>query len=369
MSSKQRIVCAMSGGVDSSMAAALMVEKGYEVIGMTMRLYDAKDHGSKGRGGTCCSPAEVDMARRACERLGIAHYVVDESERFERHVIDNFVDEYLAGRTPNPCARCNQHIKFDPLIERAQALGAEFMVTGHYARIIDGALHRAVDPAKDQSYFLFAMGQRNLSRVRFPLGEWTKEDARVRARELEMPNWNAPDSQELCFVPDGDHAKVVARRAKARGLSVESIQAGEIRDDQGEVLGTHQGIHRVTVGQRRGLGISSRRPRYVLQVLPEERAVIVGDEHSLDRKRVFLRDVSLLSDLPEGESFSVQVQIRHRSSPSPARLQRQGDHACLLFDQEIRAVAPGQAAVFYDGEKVLGGGWITAQPGFEARFE
>lgn len=361
MKAAKRVVCAMSGGVDSSMAAALMVEQGYEVIGMTMRLYDAKDHGKKGRGGTCCSPAEVDMARRACEQLGIAHYVVDESERFRAMVIDNFVQEYLDGRTPNPCARCNQYIKFEPLLERARALGAEFLVTGHYARVIDGELHRGLDPAKDQSYFLFAMGKKNLAKVRFPLGEWTKENARVRAKELYMPNWNAPDSQELCFVPDGDHGKVVARRAKELGLSTENLTAGEIRDVNGEVLGTHQGIHRVTVGQRRGLGISSRQPRYVLKVLPEERAVVVGDESALDKQNILLRDLSLLSDLPEDTPILVQVQIRHRSSPSPATLWVTQGQAKIRFDAPVRAVAPGQAAVFYDGEKVLGGGWISME--------
>lgn len=363
MSNKKRIVCAMSGGVDSSMAAALMVEQGYEVIGMTMRLYDAKDHGKKGRGGTCCSPAEVDMARRACEQLGIAHYVVDESERFQEKVIDNFVEEYLAGRTPNPCARCNQYIKFEPLLERARALGAEFLVTGHYARVIDGELYRGLDPAKDQSYFLFGMGKKNLDMVRFPLGEWTKENARVRAKELSMPNWNAPDSQELCFVPDGDHAKVVARRAKELGWSTENMQAGEIRSSDGKVLGTHQGIHRVTVGQRRGLGISSREPRYVLKVLPQERAVVVGDESSLDKQEIALRDLNLLSELPQGSAIEAQVQIRHRSSPSPAKLWIEGERARVRFDAPVRAVAPGQAAVFYSGDKVLGGGWISLDSG------
>lgn len=359
--SQKRVVCAMSGGVDSSMAAALMIEQGYEVIGMTMRLYDAKDHGRKGRGGTCCSPAEVDMARRACETLGIAHYVVDESERFQHHVIDNFVTEYLAGRTPNPCARCNQYIKFEPLLERARALGAECLVTGHYARIVDGHLHRGLDPAKDQSYFLFGMGRQYLSQVRFPLGEWTKDNARVRAKELSMPNWNAPDSQELCFVPDGDHAKVVARRAKELGLSTQTLQSGEIRSASGEILGTHQGIHRVTVGQRRGLGISSREPRYVLKVLPEERAVVVGGEAGLDRQTITLRDLNLLADLPEGEEIEAQVQIRHRSSPSPAVIKVEQGRAQVRFDSPIRAVAPGQAAVFYRGDKVLGGGWIDVQ--------
>ena len=249
-----RVVCAMSGGVDSSLAAALMVEAGHEVIGMTMSLYDASKAERKGRGGTCCSPSEIDLAQRVCQKLGIPHYTVNERERFESAVIDDFVREYAAGRTPNPCARCNEHVKFAPLLERAEALGAEFMVTGHYARIEDGALLRGIDPAKDQSYFLFAMGREALSRVRFPLGGWSKEKVRERAKELEMPNWSAPDSQELCFVPGGDHGEVVEKRARALGIDPEILKPGEIRDEDGTVLGEHRGIHRVTIGQRRGLG-------------------------------------------------------------------------------------------------------------------
>lgn len=358
----KRVVCAMSGGVDSSMAAALMVEQGYEVIGMTMRLYDAKDHGSKGRGGTCCSPAEVDLARRACERLGIPHYVVDESERFERYVIDDFVREYVAGRTPNPCARCNEFIKFDPLIERSKALGAEFMVTGHYARIIEGELYRGIDAAKDQSYFLFAMGRDNLKEVRFPLGEWSKEHARMRAKELGMPNWSAPDSQELCFVPDGDHAKVVATRAKAMGLDLSSIRSGDIRDEKGQVLGRHEGIHRVTVGQRRGLGVSSTAPRYVLRVIPDENAVVVGDAQALQRRSIVATRFKALTDLPEEQTFNAEVQIRHRSKAAPAKVRVRGSEAYIDFEAPVRAVAPGQAAVIFDGERVLGGGWIAVEP-------
>ena len=236
-----RVVCAMSGGVDSSAAAALLVDQGHEVIGLTMRLYDARDQPRKGRGGTCCSPAEVDLAQRACELLGIPHYTVDERARFTASVIDDFAREYAAGRTPNPCARCNEHVKFGPLLARAQALGAAWMATGHYARNEDGALHRGADASKDQSYFLFAMGRDALRDVRFPLGTWTKEDVRAFARERGMPNWDARDSQELCFVPDGDHGAVVERRAAALGLDTTALSAGDVVDEALQPVGNTRG--------------------------------------------------------------------------------------------------------------------------------
>lgn len=357
-----RVVCAMSGGVDSSIAAAQLVEEGHEVIGLTMSLYDASNSVRTGRGGSCCSPAEVDLARRVCDRLGIAHYTVDERQRFETEVIDDFVREYAAGRTPNPCARCNEHVKFGPLLRRAAALGAEVLATGHYARVVDGQLLRGRDPSKDQAYFLFAMGREALQRVRFPLGGWTKDEVRARARELGMPNAEAPDSQELCFVPGGDHAEVVERRARAMGVDLDQLAPGEIRDEAGEVLGEHRGIHRVTIGQRRGLGVSSDRPRYVLRVLPESRTVVVGDADGLRRDELSVRDFRPLVDegvLPPEAPVRCQVQIRHRSAPAPATLTRGVDgRARVQFDAPVSAVAPGQAAVAFQDELVLGGGWI-----------
>lgn len=364
-----RVVCAMSGGVDSSVAAALMVEAGHEVIGLTMALYDAKGE-RKGRGGTCCSPAEIDLARRACDLLGVPHYTVDERERFQAAVIDDFAREYLAGRTPNPCARCNEHVKFGPLLARARALGAELLVTGHYAQIVDGAdgpaLHRGVDASKDQSYFLFAMGRETLAEVAFPLGAWSKAQVREKARELGMPNADAPDSQELCFVPGGDHGEVVEARAKALGLDTARLEPGPIRDESGAVLGEHRGIHRVTVGQRRGLGVSADRPRYVLRVLPSERAVVVGDPEGLEVRELMVGDFRALADLAVGEPIAARVQVRHRSAASPATVEILGDGSLKVrFDQPIRAVAPGQAAVVYagerdEGDRVLGGGWIRS---------
>ena len=353
-----RVVCAMSGGVDSSIAAALMVEAGHEVIGLTMRLYDADARERRGRGGTCCSPAEIDLARRVCDRLGVPHFTVDERERFSAAVIDDFAREYAAGRTPNPCARCNEQVKFGPLLRRARALGAERLVTGHYARIEDGALLRGVDASKDQSYFLFAMGQATLAEVRFPLGGWSKDEVRAKARELGMPNADAPDSQELCFVPGGDHAEVVEARAEQLGLDLADLGGGEIREASGEVIGEHRGIHRVTVGQRRGLGVASSRPRYVLRVLPSERAVVVGDPEALDVHTLTVGDFRRMAALDERVELRGQVQVRHRGQAMPATVALDGERATVRFDQPVRAVAPGQAAVVYRGDQLLGGGWI-----------
>jgi tRNA-specific 2-thiouridylase len=353
-----RVVCAMSGGVDSSIAAALMVEAGHDVVGMTLALYDASTSERKGRGGTCCSPAEVDLARWVCEKLGIPHYTVDERERFQAEVIDDFVREYAAGRTPNPCTRCNEHVKFGPLLARARALGAERMVTGHYARIEAGELWRASDPAKDQSYFLFAMGRDTLSKVEFPLGGWSKELVRAKARALGMPNADAPDSQELCFVPGGDHGEVVEARAAALGLDLDRFGAGELIDESGAVVGEHRGIHRLTVGQRRGLAIGGEKARYVLRVLPEQRRAVVGDVEALEVREVVVEDFRRMVEIGERATIAAGVQVRHRGRPAAATIEVEGAIATVRFAEPMRAVAPGQAAVVYDGERLLGGGWI-----------
>lgn len=354
-----RIVCAMSGGVDSSVAAALLVAAGHEVVGLTMRLYDASGHERQGRGGSCCSPAEIDQARDVCALLGIPHYTVDEQQRFTHEVIDDFAREYAAGRTPNPCVRCNEHVKFGPLVARARALGAEALATGHYARLEGGALLRAVDESKDQSYFLFAVPPALLSAVRFPLGTWHKEHVRERARELGLPSADTPDSQELCFVGGRDHGEVVEARARELGLDATELGPGAVVDAAGQAIGTHAGIHRVTIGQRRGLRIPGTSPRYVLRVIPERREVVVGDAASLQTHALELTDFRRLAPLGARETVRAAVQIRHRGKPAPAELELDGSLARVRFVEPVNAAAPGQAAVVYDGDRVLGGGWIA----------
>jgi len=350
---KNTLVVALSGGVDSAVAAALLAEAGHRVVGISMRLYDAKGT-SASVGGRCCGPRDLEDARAVCAHLGIPFYVADESEAFGRAVIDDFISEYALGRTPNPCVRCNEQVKFAPLVRRARALGAAGLATGHYARIEERngrrRLLRARDARKDQSYFLFAMGGAALDYVQFPIGELTKDEVRARARAFGLPNADKPDSQEICFIPDGDHAKFLERQGGAGA-------PGEIVDEAGHVLGRHGGVHHYTIGQRRGLGIAAAESLYVLGLDARSARVVVGPEVALERHDVAVGDVRWTGGVPDAP-VRAQVQIRYRHAPQPATVTPDGAGARVIFDAAERAVAPGQAAVFYQDDVVLGGGWI-----------
>jgi len=352
----ERVVVAMSGGVDSSLAAALLVEQGHEVVGITLAL--------AGDASRCCSLADAEDARRVAERLGIRFYVANYRERFRREVIEAFADEYLAGRTPIPCVACNQRFKFHHLMERAAALGAERVATGHYARLerdpATGAprLLRGRDRGKDQSYYLFDLRPEQLARIELPLGGLSKPEVRERARALGLATADKPESQEICFVPDGDYARVV------EALRPDRLPGrGEIVDESGAVLGAHAGIHHFTVGQRRGLGLAADRRLYVKRLEPAANRVVVCDLDGLGVRSVRLERVSWIAGQPPEEPVRARVQVRYRHEGAPASVEPSPPSgAWLRFDEPVRAVAPGQAAVFYGGDEsdaVLGGGWIA----------
>ncbi len=348
-----RIVVAMSGGVDSSVAAALLVEQGYDVIGISLRLADPKVSGDAATGG-CCSVDDFADARRVAAMLGFPHYVLNMSREFHESVVAPFAEEYLAGRTPLPCARCNEVVKFDLLVKRALALGAGQVATGHYARVVDGALYRGVDDRKDQSYFLFGIPPESLSRVVFPVGHLTKDEVRAIAKAKGLPVHEKPESQELCFVPTGDYAGWIERFAPDRVPG-----GGEIVDASGKLLGEHAGAHRFTVGQRKGLKLAHEHPLYVLQVDARDNRIVVGAEEELLRDRLRAERVNWLGPRP-GDGAQVDVKVRHQNEPTRARIVHVDGAVEVRFDTPKKAISPGQAAVFYDGDRVLGGGWIAA---------
>ncbi|MFN2446963.1 MAG: tRNA 2-thiouridine(34) synthase MnmA [Vicinamibacterales bacterium] len=350
-----RIVVAMSGGVDSSVAAALLAEQGHDVIGVSMQLYDQRE-GETGF-GTCCTIDDLHDARRVAHALGIPHYIVNFEAPFESAVIDDFVREYAAGRTPIPCAHCNSEVKFAPLLERSRGFDAERLATGHYARIEHtGAavlLKRGADAAKDQSYFLFSLTQEQLRQTLFPVGALEKGDVRDVARRFGLQTADKPDSQEICFVPDGDYAAFVERQAP------DLTREGAIVDQTGVVMGTHGGVHRFTIGQRKGLRLSSRDPLYVLAIEPEHSTVVVGPRDALDRATLTASRVNWISGHPAASWIEVSAQIRHRHRSAPARVRAtEATRAELTFETPQTAITPGQAVVFYDEDVVLGGGWI-----------
>jgi tRNA-specific 2-thiouridylase len=355
---RTRVVVAMSGGVDSSVTAGLLAEQGYEVVGITLQLYD---HGSATRRrGACCAGQDIHDARRVAEALDIPHYVLDYQARFRREVIEPFADAYARGSTPIPCIACNQTVKFRDLMRTAKDLGADALATGHYVRRVAGAdgpeLHRAVDAARDQSYFLFATTREQLDYLRFPLGGMAKDEVRRHGERLGLGVAAKPDSQDICFVPDGDYAGVVARSRP------EAAVAGDIVDRAGRVLGRHAGIGGFTIGQRRGLGIGGvERPLYVLAIDPVTRRVVVGPNDALARASVALAGVNWLAPAPE-DGIDVAVKLRSMQNAVAARLfARAGGCAEIVLATPQRAVAPGQACVFYDGDRVLGGGWIARE--------
>ncbi len=349
-----RVVVAMSGGVDSSVCAALLHSQGYEVIGITLQLYD---HGAAvGKKGACCAGQDIHDARRVADSLGIPHYVLNYESRFKEAVMDDFVETYLSGSTPVPCVRCNQSVKFHDLLKTAADLGADCMATGHYVqRVVNNGraeLHRAVDADKDQSYFLFATTQEQLEFLRFPLGGLRKEETRALAEKFNLAVAEKPDSQDICFVPTGGYAKVIEK------LRPDAAQPGQIVDEKGKVLGAHAGIIHYTVGQRKGLIGGSSEPLYVLALDAESRRVVVGPRASLAQRDFAVKEMNWLA--PKTDRIdNIRVKMRSMQVPLLASVSPAKSGASVTLAEPYEGIAPGQACVMYDGARVLGGGWIT----------
>ena len=353
---RERVLVALSGGVDSSVAAALLHEQGHEVVGVTLHLWDASAEQMVGR---CCSPEDREDARLTCDALGIPHYVLDEREAFRREVVEPFLDAYRAGQTPSPCVHCNRTVKLVHLVALAERFGCARVATGHYARLEPGdggpRLRAGRDEVKDQSYFLFGVPRAVLAKMVFPLGGMTKDAVRAEGRRLGVPNADKADSQELCFVPDGDVAGFV-RRERGPG------RPGRLVGEDGAALADHAGVEAFTIGQRRGLGLGGGPPRYVLRIVGDD--VVVGDASGLSGTRLVARDARWIAGEPPAESFEAAVRIRHRHRPAPARVTPlppgAGGGFEVVFREPQRALTPGQAAVVYRGDEVLGGGFIDA---------
>lgn len=370
MAALKTIVVAMSGGVDSSTVAAMLRAEGYTVIGLTMQLWNQRRlAGREGMPeaveGRCCSIDDVYDARRVAQTIGIPYYVVNHEQRFERDVVDPFVREYLSGRTPIPCSLCNNHLKFDQLLRVAKQIGADLLATGHYARVefeeASGRwlLKRPADTSKDQTYFLFGLTQEQLRHTLFPLGGMRKHEVRELARRFGLALAEKPDSQEICFVPGGDYKRFLDAFLEEQGKALPDT-SGELVTTSGEIIGEHKGIHNFTVGQRKGLGVATGSPLYVIQIKGDTHQVVVGSGEELYSKTLRARGLNLIPLADWQGAMQVAVKIRHRHEPASAIIEKTGlDEVLVTFDQPQRAITPGQAAVFYDGDVVVGGGWIT----------
>jgi len=344
----------MSGGVDSSVAAALLVRQGYDVVGVTMKLFE---DGAALPDRPCCSLDATSDARRVAEQLGIPHYVLNMVDHFGRDVIADFVAEYARGRTPIPCVRCNTFTKFSDLVAKADGIGAAFVATGHYARALGGELHRGADDNKDQTYFLWGIRRDVVRRLLLPVGEMTKDETRALARELRLPRVaDKPESQEICFVPDGDYVQILRREL---GEEAPSLSRGNIVTANGDVVGEHDGFARYTIGQRRGLPGGSADPLYVVALRPETREVVVGPRDALLGSQLSASEVNWLVDTPPRVGDTVQVRVRHRAPLANAKVEAVTARAVrVAFETPVSAISPGQSAVLYDGPRVLGGGFI-----------